>query len=71
MKTITFKNFIKYGLENSDNIVNGMPWSFTYEGFPVTHENDNLYLITRPDGKIIKFNCNCVLYTDGKHCFVK
>lgn len=28
--------------------VNGMPWAFQYDGFPVTHENDNCYLVCTP-----------------------
>lgn len=72
MKKITFEKFVEYGRNYSDaNIVNGMPWSFKYEGFPVSHENDNLYLITRPDGVTVRFNRNTVLFTEGTHAYAK
>lgn len=45
---ITFDEFVQYGRDNGANIVNGMPWSFTYNGHAVTHENDQCYLITAP-----------------------
>lgn len=44
----TFDEFVQYGKDNGGNIVNGMPWHFTFHGFPVTHENDNHYLICLP-----------------------
>lgn len=42
---ITFEELIEYGRNNGANTVNGMPWSFNYNGVPVTHENDECYLI--------------------------
>ena len=47
---ITFEEFVEYGKNNGGNIVNGMPWSFTYNGHPVTHENDERYLIPTLEG---------------------
>jgi hypothetical protein len=47
-RTFTFEQFIQYGIEAGGNIVNGMPWSFTFNGFPVTHETDDAYLICLP-----------------------
>jgi hypothetical protein len=41
----TFDDFVEYGRAHGANIVNGMPWSFTFYGEPVTHESDTLYLI--------------------------
>ena len=29
---------------HSDNIVEGLPWSFEYEGFAVSHETDDCYI---------------------------
>ena len=46
---ITWDMFIQYGIDHTDNIVNGMPWSFDFFGHPVTHENDKLYLIDSGD----------------------
>lgn len=45
IEAITFEEFVEYGKQNGGNIVNGMPWSFKYNGHYVTHENDECYLI--------------------------
>ena len=53
---ITFAQLVAHGIEQcqaegrESNIVNGMPWSFSYAGHPVTHENDNCYLIPTLEG---------------------
>ena len=47
---ITFAEFVQYGRDNGGNIVNGMPWHFSYNGHPVTHENDECYLIPTREG---------------------
>jgi hypothetical protein len=43
--SISFDEFVQYGRDNGTNIVNGMPWSFSYKGNPVTHENDQRYIV--------------------------
>lgn len=48
----TFEQFVQHGRDMYANIVNGMPWSFYFKGCAVTHENDNLYLISTPTGTI-------------------
>jgi hypothetical protein len=45
----TFDQIIDYGRKAASNLVNGMPWSFTFMGYPVTHERDDLYLIQLKD----------------------
>ncbi len=50
IEAITFDEFIQYGINSGANIVNGMPWSFHYNGHPVTHENDKCYLIPTLEG---------------------
>ena len=50
IEAVTFEEFIEYGKQNGWNIVNGMPWSFEYNGHPVTHENDECYLIPTLEG---------------------
>lgn len=50
IEAITFEEFIEYGKNNGGNIVNGMPWSFNYNGHPVTHENDQCYIIPTLEG---------------------
>jgi hypothetical protein len=51
VEAITFDELIAYGKENcGPHIVGGMPSSFDYKGYPVSHENDKRYLITFPVG---------------------
>ena len=50
IEAITFKEFVQYGKDNDANIVNDMPWSFQYKGHPITHENDECYLIPTLEG---------------------
>lgn len=50
IEAITFDELVQYGRENGANIVAGMPWSFSYKGHPITHENDQCYLIPTPEG---------------------
>jgi hypothetical protein len=64
---ITFEDFVKYGVDHGANIVKGMPWSFDYQGHPITHENDKCYLIPTEEGSM-KFTPKDVLITgvDGE-----
>ncbi len=50
IEAITFDELVAYGLTNGANAVNGMPWSFQYNGHPITHENDDCYLIPTAEG---------------------
>jgi len=50
IEAITFTEFIQYGLKHSDNIIDGIPWSFEYKGQPITHENNECYLIPTLEG---------------------
>src|SRR5688572_10568559 len=45
VEAITFEELVDYGKASGANIVNGMPWSFEYKGQPITHENDDCYII--------------------------
>lgn len=47
---ITFEQLVEHGRATGGNIVNGMPWSFDYKGHPITHENDDCYLIPTQEG---------------------
>jgi hypothetical protein len=47
-KLVTFDEFVQYGIDHGANVVNGMPWSFIFNGHAVTHETDDLYLIGTP-----------------------
>ena len=50
IEAITFDELVEHGKASGAGIVNGMPWSFTYNGHPITHENDNCYLIPSLEG---------------------
>lgn len=50
VEAITFDELVEYGKSNGGNIVNGMPWSFEYNGHRITHENDDCYLIPTLEG---------------------
>lgn len=67
VEAITFEEFVEYGKKHSENLVDGMPWSFEYKGQSVTHENDELYLIPTLEGEM-RFTPEDVLITgvDGE-----
>jgi hypothetical protein len=47
---ITFDELVQHGRDSGANIVAGMPWSFTYAGQSISHENDDCYLIPTLEG---------------------
>jgi len=51
-EAITLDELIEHGKSHGANIVNGMPWSFEYKGHPVSHENDDCYIIGLPNGSL-------------------
>lgn len=42
---VSFADFVDYGRAQATSLVDDVPWSFTFEGHAVTHENNDLYLI--------------------------
>jgi hypothetical protein len=52
---------VEFGLKIL-NIKKGVPWSFDYNGHPITHENDQCYLIPTLEG-IRKFTPDDMLIT--------
>lgn len=65
IEAITFDDLVQYGLNHGSNVVNGMPWSFDYAGHPITHENDDCYLVPTPEGTM-RFNRGDMLITGVK-----
>lgn len=51
---LTFDQFVDIGRELADQLVDGMPWSFTFLRRAVTHENDSTYLIA-DGGETLRF----------------
>ena len=52
IEAITFDEFVAHGRASGANIVRGMPWSFTYNGHPITHEDDTHYCIPTLEGTL-------------------
>ncbi len=50
IEAISFNELVEYGNKHSKNFVNGVPWSFDYQGHQITHETDNCYLIPTLEG---------------------
>jgi hypothetical protein len=50
IEAVTFDELVDHGRTSGGNIINGMPWSFSYAGHPITHEHDNCYLIPTSEG---------------------
>ena len=65
IEAITFEEFIEYGKAHADNFNNGMPWFFEYKGHPVTHKNDECYIIPTLEGEY-EFTPNDMLITGIK-----
>ena len=62
----TFTEFVEYGLNSTEvHVVNGFPRSFKYNGHPVTHENDECYLIPTSEG-IMRFTPQDMIITGVK-----
>lgn len=55
IEAITFAELVEIGKASGANLVDGMPWSFEYLGHPVTHETDDLYIVNKPDGEVLRF----------------
>lgn len=45
VEAMTFYELVQYGLTQTENVYNNMPWSFEYMGVPITHETDDCYII--------------------------
>ena len=70
IEAFTFDEFVQAGIDAGANLVDGIPWSWMYKNHPVTHENDNLYLVgagSKPTrfhkGTILCDNPDTGLYT--------
>lgn len=50
VEAITFDELVEYGLQSGANVIDGMPWSFDYQGQPVTHETDDCYIVCTHKG---------------------
>lgn len=49
VEAITFDELMQYGLTQTENVYNNMPWLFEYMGVPIIHETDDCYIIGGTD----------------------
>jgi hypothetical protein len=72
---VTFEDFIEIGkAANPEDLHNGLPWSFTYKGHPVTHCDDDKYSIATPEGGFLLFHRHrgeMLIEVEGKLCVMK
>ncbi len=62
VEAITFEELVNHGIASGANIVANMPWSWSYNGHQITHENDQCYLIPTLEGTM-KMTPNDMLIT--------
>jgi hypothetical protein len=67
IEAITFDEFVEHGKSTmrEDQLVSGMPWAFNYAGHPITHENDDCYLVPTLEG-VMRFERGAMLITGVK-----
>lgn len=68
IEAITFDELVAHGLRvagPSPLSTSGMPWSFSYQGRPITHENNHCYLIPTLEGTM-RFERGDMLITGVK-----
>lgn len=61
---ITFDELVRFGIDCGAPLTNGIAWSFQYKGLPVTHENDQCYLIGSQGTRFIH-GCRLFVGADG------
>lgn len=50
IEAFTFDELVKNAVDNGVNVVNGMPWSWKLNNHPITHEDNDTYLISTLEG---------------------
>jgi hypothetical protein len=65
IEAITFEELIAHGISEGAPLHNGMPWSFSYAGYPITHENDDCYIVPSLEGPM-RFERGAMLITGVK-----
>lgn len=66
IEAISYKEFIKYGLENADNVINGYPRSFLFFGHSVDYSNKDCYYIHHLLEPIKMTSEDTLIIHDGK-----
>ena len=66
IEAITFEELVEYGRAHcGPHTHDGIPWSFSFGGHPITHENDDCYLIPTLEGTM-RFERGDMLITGVK-----
>lgn len=52
VEAITFNELVEYGKGTGADTVKGMPWSFQYKNYSITHENNECYIIQTLEGNM-------------------
>lgn len=62
----TFDELVEFGRQSGANIVNGMPWHFQYNGCPITHEDNNTFLLAFPSigGFVVRMTRSDILVVE-------
>lgn len=68
-RLITFDEFVQYGKDHGGNMVDGMPWSFEFEGQPVTHMDDRCYCIVTPLCEVLFTEADVLTIDDGGNIY--
>lgn len=61
IEAITFDELVEHGKAQGVPIYDGMPWSFSYNGHPITHENNDCYLIPTLEGTMKMGRCDMLI----------
>lgn len=65
VEAITFADLVAHGIAQGAPLTNGVPWSFDYQGYSITHETDDCYLIPTLEGTM-RFDRGDMLITGVK-----
>lgn len=64
-----FDQFVAYGQSVAEHLVEGVPWSFVFETFPVTHENNDTYIIANGSPHGVRFERGQVIHVSAPGAF--
>jgi len=71
LEVFSFDDLIEYGIDHGGNIVDGIPWSFELDGYPVTNEDECSYIITgTPSGDVWFHRGEYLIFGNGRVPFV-
>lgn len=67
IEAITFDELVEIGKASGAPVYDGMAWSFEYHGQPITHENQNCYIVPTSAGTVhFERGDMLVIHPEGK-----